>query len=89
MSFFYKVALLAFFVVVFLSTSAGAADKQPVFIFASEEEGRSILTARDDFIENMSPLDRAIRMRSEKPVSVNDFLKFVGNNIKSWDSEEK
>ena len=89
MSFFYKAALFAFFVVFFLSASAGAADKQPVFIFASEEEGRSILTARDDFIENMSPLDRAVRMRSEKPVSVNDFLKFVGNNIRSWDSEEK
>ncbi|MBP1750946.1 MAG: hypothetical protein H6Q52_3485, partial [Deltaproteobacteria bacterium] len=59
-----------FFIIAFiLCTSAWAADKKPVFIFTSVEEGRSLLTARDEFIENMSPLDRSIRMRSEKPVS--------------------
>jgi len=72
-----------------LCTSAWAADKKPVFIFASAEEGRSLLTARDEFIENMSPLDRSIRMRSEKPVSVDEFLKFVGNNVVSWEDDDK
>ncbi len=88
MSLFQKV-FFVFLAVFFLCTAAFAADKKPVFIFASEEEGRSILTARDEFIENMSPLDRAIRMRSEKPVSADEFLKFVGNNITSWDNEER
>lgn len=74
-----------------LCTSAWAANEKqkPVFIFASEEEGRSLLTARDAFIENMSPLDRAIRMRSEKPVPVDTFLAFVRNNVVSWENDDK
>ncbi len=72
-----------------LCTSAWAVDRKPVFIFASEEEGKTVLTARDDFIDNMSPLDRAVRMRSEKPVPVDEFLKFVGNNVVAWEKEDR
>ncbi|MBP1749004.1 MAG: hypothetical protein H6Q52_1543 [Deltaproteobacteria bacterium] len=89
MSRFKKAIFVAFIVGFFLCTSAWAVDKKPVFIFASEEEGRSILTARDKFIENTSPFDRAVRTRSEKPVSVGQFLTFIGNNVTSWDNEEK
>lgn len=86
---FQKIILFAAAAVFFLFASAWAVDKRPVFIFASEEEGRALLTMSDDFIENMSPLDRAIRMRSENPVSKEQFLKFVGNNVASWDNEDK
>lgn len=79
-------AILAMFI---LSSSAWPAQRNPVFIFASEEEGKAVLTARDDFIDNMSPLDRAVRMRSEKPVSVEEFLKFVGNNVVGWDKKDR
>lgn len=86
---FLRIISFSFAAIFFLCASAGAADKKPVFIFSSEEEGRSILAVRDDFIENTSPLDRAVRMRSENPVSVDQFLKFVGNNVASWENEEK
>ncbi|MHB8109476.1 MAG: hypothetical protein ACYDHW_05510 [Syntrophorhabdaceae bacterium] len=81
--------ILAIFaiIIVFIAT-AGAAEK-PVFVYASPEEGKAILTARDDFIDYMSPFDRAIRMRSEKPVSQQEFLTFIGNNVMSWDDDEK
>lgn len=85
----FQKVFFAFLAVLFLCTAAWAENKKPVFIFASEEEGRTLLTTRDEFIENMSPLDRAIRMRSEKPVSADEFLKFVGNNIISWENEDK
>jgi hypothetical protein len=89
MSRFSSAIVLTIVAGLFLCASAWAAGKKPVFIFASEEEGRSILTARDDFIQNMSPVDRAVRMRSEKPVSVDEFLKFVGNNVTAWQNEDK
>lgn len=89
MSRFSKTIISVFIVGFILCTSAWATDKKPVFIFASGQEGRSILTARDEFIENMSPFDRAVRMQSEKPVSVDQFLTFVGNNVVSWDKDDQ
>jgi hypothetical protein len=77
------------FVIFFLLSPVWAADRTPALIFASEKDGKAILTARDDYILNMSPLDRAIRMRSEKPISVDEFLKFVGNNVTSWEDEDR
>lgn len=89
MSCFTQAIFFAFFAIFIVIAPAWAADKKPVFVFASVEEGKAILTARDDFIQNMSPLDRAIRMRSEKPVSVDEFLKFVGDNVIAWEDEDR
>ncbi len=80
--------LLTLIVCAGLVTGAVAADK-PAFVFATPEEGKGILTTRDEFILNMGPLDRAIRMRSEKPVSTDQFLEFIGNNVTPWEDDEK
>ncbi len=76
-----------FFTFGFITTGAGA-DK-PLFVFATAEEGRGILTAKDDFIEQLSPFDRSCRMRTDSVVTEKEFLEFVSNNVRSWEKEEE
>ena len=47
-------------------------------VFATVAEGRQILAARDEFVERMSPFDRAARLKTARPVSEEEFLKHVG-----------
>ncbi|WP_442481610.1 eCIS core domain-containing protein [Aeoliella sp. SH292] len=57
--------------------------------FATVDEGREVLTARDDFVERLSPFDRAARMKKEGEVSEADYLGFVGENVMEWEPEER
>jgi len=57
--------------------------------FASIDEARAILTDRDDFVQRMSPFDRAARMKTDGNVSEADYLKFVGANVLAWSDSEK
>ena len=41
--------------------------------FADLEEAQKVLGARDDFVTAMSPFDRAARMKTDKPVSEEEF----------------
>ena len=65
-----------------------AADK-PLFVFATPEEGRGILTAKDAYIEQMSPFDRSCRMRRDRDVTEEEFLSFVSNNVLSWEKDDE
>jgi Domain of unknown function (DUF4157) len=57
--------------------------------FASRNEGRRILVAKDDFIQHLGPFDRSARMKTEKAVSEDEFLRFVGRNVVDWTKEER
>jgi len=57
--------------------------------FATVSEAKNILTARDDFIERMSPFDRAARMKTNRDVSEKEFLQFAGQNVLAWTEPEK
>jgi hypothetical protein len=57
-------------------------------IFASVEDGSRILAARDSFVERMSPFDRSARMKTDRDISENEFLAFVGKAVLKWDSAE-
>ena len=57
--------------------------------FANADEGRKILTARDDFIRALSPFDRAARVKRAGDVSEKAFLEFVGRNVLDWTEAEK
>lgn len=57
--------------------------------FTSVDKGKEILMTRDDFIERLSPFDRAARMKTDKNISEREFLSFVGNNVLPWDEAEK
>jgi len=60
-----------------------------VVTFASAEEGRKILTTRDDFIRALSPFDRAVRLKTDRAVSEEQFLQFVGRSVREWTADEK
>jgi len=58
-------------------------------VFASPDTGKKILLARDEFIERLSPFDRAARMKTDKDVSEKEFLEFLGPNALPWPEPEK
>ena len=58
-------------------------------VFATVPEAREILTSRDDFVQRMSPFDRAARMKTDGEVSEAGFLRFVGENLLAWNEAEK
>jgi len=57
--------------------------------FATPDQGRAVLTQRDDFVERMSPFDRAARVQTDREVSEAEYLKFAGANVLEWNAEER
>ena len=57
--------------------------------FASKLEAVEILGQRDDFIQRLSPFDRAARMKTDKSVSEEEFLRFVKANVSAWSDAER
>jgi hypothetical protein len=57
--------------------------------FASVAQGKDILTRRDDFVQRLSPFDRAARMKTDKAVSEEEYLAFVGRNVIEWSAAER
>ncbi len=57
--------------------------------FASVAEGEQLLTSHDDFVGQMSPFDRAARLKTDKDVSERQYLKFVGRNVLEWSHADK
>jgi hypothetical protein len=56
--------------------------------FATQSEGRQILTTKDEFIQRLSPFDRSARMKTEKAVSEDEVLAFIGRNVAEWTKDE-
>lgn len=81
------IVAILFFTCSFIAT--GASEEKPPFVFATIEEGRNILTTKDEFIEQLSPFDRSCRMRTDGVVTEKEFLEFVSNNVRSWEKEEE
>ena len=57
--------------------------------FAAIDEGRQILTTPDDFVLRMSPFDRSARMKTDRDVSQEEYLEYVGRNVLAWSDVEK
>ncbi len=57
--------------------------------FASVDQGAEILGRKDDFIQRLSPFDRAARMKTDRSISQDEFLKFVKGNVLTWNESEK
>ncbi len=77
-------ALLAAILLVGSSRADLPTDGKTMAHFASVEEGRKILTTKDDFISRLSPFDRSARMKVARAVSEPEFLDFVGKNVAAW-----
>lgn len=65
------------------------AGKGVPFTFASANQGREILTARDDFVQRLSRFDLSARLKTGKEIPEKVYLRFVGENVRDWSSEEK
>ena len=61
----------------------------PAILFATADEARGILTSSDDFVQRMSPFDRAARMKTDQVVTEQTYLEFVGKNVLEWDDAGK
>lgn len=72
---------------------AGAAQAdvglKTAFHFATTEEGRAIVSTRDDYIERLSPLERALKAKSESPVSEAEFLSLLAATVKPWSAADQ
>jgi len=78
-------------IILALSLSIGAIVRAEAYdlTFASVAEGRSVLTTKDDFVERMSPFDRAARLKTDREVSEAQYLAFVASAVREWGPPEK
>lgn len=84
--------LLRLFLALSFAAVAAAAPRRPklpAISFATVDEGRAVLTARDDFVVRLSPFDRAVRVETGREVSEQDYLRFVRGNVLAWNPEDK
>lgn len=56
--------------------------------FADVADGVRALTVRDDFIQNLSPFDRQVLVRTDRDVSEAEFLEFVSRHVLPWTAAE-
>ncbi|MFZ1219555.1 MAG: hypothetical protein WAO00_09695 [Chthoniobacterales bacterium] len=89
---FQRILVFVTGLVAMASPLAAAANVQfgskTVIHFASVKEGQTVLMAKDDFVRHLSPFDRSARMKTDKPVSEDEYLAFVGKNVAEWTTEE-
>jgi hypothetical protein len=57
--------------------------------FASIEDARAVLGARDDFTSRLSPFDRAARLKSAIDVSETEYLEFATAAGRAWLPDER
>jgi hypothetical protein len=59
-----------------------------VVVLADVDVARKALRIEDDFIRALSEFDRASRMKSEQPVSRDEFLKFIEGEALAWSGQD-
>ena len=59
------------------------------FEFVTAEQGRAIISARDEYIQRLSPLERALKAKSEVPVSEADFLQLLASTVQPWSDADR
>lgn len=71
------------------SPAHGNSGEKTGFLFASVEEGRTVLASLDEYIEQMSPLDRSVRMKTDREVPREEFAAFAAGQVLPWKTEER
>ena len=56
--------------------------------FASLDEAKELLAARDEFALALSRFDRQARVQTDQEVSLDDWLKFTAGHAREWSAEE-
>ncbi|RXK55634.1 hypothetical protein ESB00_07030 [Oleiharenicola lentus] len=57
--------------------------------FASVEQAADVLGTSDDFVQRLSPFDRAARLKTSRAVSEKEFLQFVTGKVLPWSNAER
>jgi hypothetical protein len=70
-------------------TGFESAHAATAFEFATVQQGRAIITARDEYVQRLSPLERALKMKSEAAVSEAEFLQRLAASIQPWPESER
>jgi hypothetical protein len=72
-----------------VSESVIELQKCTVLIFAQVEEAKKRLTTKDDFIKSLSPFDRSARLKTDKFVSEEEFLKYIAEQVRPWKIDDR
>ena len=74
------------------SAGAGGAEvrltTQTTVRFAEPREGVEALTRRDEYLRQMSPFDRQVRLKTDRNVSEPELLAFLSQHVLAWNAEE-
>lgn len=57
--------------------------------FATVDEAKKLLTTSDEFVQRLSPFDRAARLKTDRVVSEKEYLAFVEKHVLPWTETEK
>ena len=81
-------ALILTFCALMVPAAYADTAKMPSLVFASIEEGTTILAEPDEFVQRLSPFDRAARLKTKKDVSEAEYIYFVKRNVMNWSPSE-
>lgn len=85
--------LLWFCALLFVAAIAARADIKlgagTTVHFASVEQAAAVLGSSDDFVQRLSPFDRAARLKTSRAVSEAEFLQFVTSKVLPWSDAER
>lgn len=84
---------LALSFVLLLPSATLRADEVPlqpgtVIRFATVAQGKQVLMTRDSYVAAQSPFDRAARMRTDRDVTEDEYLEYVGAQVRAWEADE-
>ena len=82
-----------FFLIILISANIAygqdTINKTLNFKFATKEEASLTLKTRDTFIKALSEFDRSARLKTDRQVTTDEFLEFIGANALDWTQLEK
>lgn len=56
---------------------------------ASEDESREALARKDVFLDSLSPFDRAVRLKSAREVSQEEYQRHVSAQVRPWTDDDR
>jgi hypothetical protein len=62
--------------------------RDTVIRFGDVREGIAALTRQDEYIKQMSPFDRQVRLQTDREVSEHELLAFMGANVLPWNDDD-
>jgi hypothetical protein len=65
-----------------------APTKNTLIRFADVREGVRALTRHDEYIKQMSPFDRQVRLQTDREVSDQELLAFIGQHVIPWTDDD-